>query len=69
MTDCQCSLAVYVQPRRPGDSPLQKFALSAAAVEGRSGVPSANITFPARVLTNWCCKENPLRLGVFQRLN
>ena len=46
LADCNCSLAVYAMPHSPNAAPIQQPALSALSIEGRSGVPSANITFP-----------------------
>ena len=46
LADCNCSLAVYAMPHSPNAAPIQQPALSALSIEGRSGVPSANVTFP-----------------------
>ena len=46
LADCNCSLAVYAMPHSPNATPIQQPSLNALSIEGRSGVPSANITFP-----------------------
>ncbi|MBW4658692.1 MAG: hypothetical protein KME15_08460 [Drouetiella hepatica Uher 2000/2452] len=65
LSDCNCSLAVYAQPRRPGDSPIQQPSLTAKAVEGRSGVPSANLTFPRAGAYDLVLKGQPVTSGDF----
>lgn len=46
LSDCNCALSVYAQPRRSGDRPLQQPALRATTAEGQSNLPSATVTFP-----------------------
>ncbi len=65
LSDCNCSLAVYAQPRRPSDSPIQQPSLTAKAVEGRSGVPSASITFPRAGSYELVLKGQPVTSGDF----
>jgi len=65
LSDCNCSLAVYAQPRRPGDAPIQQLSLTAKTVEGRSGVPSANITFPRVGAYDLVLKGQPVTSGDF----
>ncbi|MEB3356701.1 MAG: hypothetical protein VKK04_08245 [Synechococcales bacterium] len=46
LSACNCELAVYAQPYRPGDAPIAQPRLNAIAAEGYSGIPGADITFP-----------------------
>jgi hypothetical protein len=46
LSECNCSLMVYAQPRGQNDSPIQQPTLTATTAEGRQGIPSATITFP-----------------------
>lgn len=43
---CNCQLAIYAQPYRSGDAPVQEPALEPVSAEGYEGVPGAEITFP-----------------------
>ncbi|HEY9643382.1 MAG TPA: hypothetical protein V6C57_23030 [Coleofasciculaceae cyanobacterium] len=65
LADCQCTLSVYAQPRRPGDSPIQQPTLSASDVEGRSSVPSAKITFPRAGAYDLVLRGQPAAAGSF----
>lgn len=44
---CRCELAVYAQPRRPGDEPLLRSQLRPIAADGYQDIPAADVTFPA----------------------
>jgi hypothetical protein len=65
LSDCKCSLSVYTQPRQPGDTPILQPSLTAKAVEGRSDVPSASITFPRAGAYDLVLKGQPVTSGDF----
>jgi hypothetical protein len=44
--ECDCQLAVYKQPRKPGDSPVLKPALKPLSAEQYKDIPGADIVFP-----------------------
>jgi hypothetical protein len=65
LADCNCSLSLYAQPRRASDTPIQRPPLRSANVEGRSGVPSATITFPWAGSYELVLKGQPNAAGAF----
>lgn len=46
LSQCQCELQVYRQPRRSQDVPLLMPALKAVAAESYQGIPAAELIFP-----------------------
>ncbi|MEI2578063.1 hypothetical protein [Scytonema sp. PRP1] len=46
LEEANCQMAVYSQPRKGGDSPVQKPAVKPIAVEKYQGIPGADIVFP-----------------------
>ncbi|HEY9630241.1 MAG TPA: hypothetical protein V6C84_23355 [Coleofasciculaceae cyanobacterium] len=65
LSECNCTLKVYAQPRQQGDTPIQQPSLTAKSVEGRSGVPSANITFPRAGAYELVLQGQPVTSGSF----
>ncbi len=46
LAQCNCKLAVHLNPHQEGDAPLLEPALKALSTEQYQGIPSAEITFP-----------------------
>jgi hypothetical protein len=46
LAQCDCKLAVHVEPHQEGDPPLLTPVLKAISTERYQGIPSAEITFP-----------------------
>ncbi len=46
LAQCDCKLAVHIEPHQTGDAPLLKPVLKAISTERYQGIPSAEITFP-----------------------
>jgi hypothetical protein len=46
LSQCNCKLAVHLNPHQEGDAPLLEPALKALSTEQYQGIPSAEITFP-----------------------
>ncbi len=46
LSDCNCTLAVYAQPRQPQDEPLLRPDLTPIAAENNRDIPSARFVFP-----------------------
>lgn len=46
LEECDCQLAVYAQPYKAGDAPLQQPALQPISQESYTNIPGAEITFP-----------------------
>ena len=46
LSECNCQLAVYDQPRNQNSQPLIKPTLKAIAAEQYQGIPGADIIFP-----------------------
>jgi hypothetical protein len=46
LAECNCQLAVYSQPRKPGESALFKPSLKPIAADKYQGIPGADIIFP-----------------------
>lgn len=65
LSECNCSLQVYAQPRSQNDSPIQQPTLSATTAEGRQGIPSANITFPRAGAYELVLQGQPVNSGSF----
>jgi hypothetical protein len=65
LSDCNCTLAVYAQPRRDGDTPILQPRLSATSAEGRQGIPSASITFPRAGAYDVVLQGRPVNSGMF----
>ena len=65
LSDCNCRLAVYAQPHRQSDTAIQQPSLSATDIEGRTGVPSASITFPRAGAYELVLQGNPVKAGAF----
>ncbi len=65
LADCNCTLAVYAMPHSPDATPIQQPVLNAVSIEGRSGVPSANITFPRAGAYEIILKGQPSAAGTF----
>jgi hypothetical protein len=65
LADCNCKLSVYAQPHQAGNAPIQQPTLSATALEGRTGVPSASITFPRAGAYELVLQGSPVKTGAF----
>ncbi len=65
LSECNCTLAVYQEPRRQDDSPIQQPRLNATTVEGKSGVPSATVTFPQAGSYELVLQGRPITAGTF----
>jgi hypothetical protein len=65
LTDCNCTLSVYAQPRQQGGKPIVQPALSATSVEGHQGVPSAKVTFPRAGAYELVLQGRPVTSGTF----
>ncbi len=65
LADCNCNLSVYAQPYSPGDRPIQQPTLSATSAEGRTGIPSASITFPRAGAYELVLQGSPTAAGAF----
>lgn len=46
LSQCNCQLAVYPEPRRQGSSPIMKPGLKAISADNYQGIPGADIVFP-----------------------
>ena len=46
LTECNCELAVYSEPRKAGEAPLSQPTLQPISAERYQGIPGAKITFP-----------------------
>ncbi len=46
LTECNCELSVYSEPRKTGEAPLIQPALQPISAERYQGIPGAKITFP-----------------------
>jgi hypothetical protein len=46
LAECNCQLAVYSQPRKPGETALFKPSLKSIIAEKYQGIPGADIIFP-----------------------
>lgn len=46
LSQCNCQLAVYSQPRKPNDKPLMQPQLKSISAEKYQGIPGTEITFP-----------------------
>lgn len=46
LKDCNCQLAVYSKPRKPGEAALLTPTLKPISAERYQGIPGADITFP-----------------------
>ncbi len=46
LTECNCELAVYSEPRKTGDTTLIQPTLQPITAERYQGIPGAKITFP-----------------------
>jgi hypothetical protein len=47
LSACDCQLQIFAKPRSPTDRPLLTPSLQAIEAEGKSNLPSAEVTFPA----------------------
>ena len=65
VSSCNCSLAVYSQPRRPNASPIQQVTLQPTTAQGRQNVPSANLTFPRAGAYELVLRGSPKTSGEF----
>lgn len=65
LSECNCTLSVYAQPRRQNGSPIQQPTLSATSAEGQQGIPSANITFPSPGAYELVLQGRPITSGSF----
>jgi hypothetical protein len=65
LSDCNCAVSVYAQPRQSGDRPIQQPALRAASAEGRSNLPSATVTFPRAGTYDVVLRGSPKTAGAF----
>ena len=65
LADCNCTLVVYAMPHSPSATPIQQPTLSAVSIEGRSGVPSASLTFPRAGAYEIILKGQPNAAGAF----
>lgn len=46
LSACDCQLQIFAKPRSPADRPLLTPSLQAIEAEGKSNLPSAEVTFP-----------------------
>jgi hypothetical protein len=46
LEECDCQLAIYREPRKPGDSPVLKPVLKPLSAEKYKDIPGAEIVFP-----------------------
>lgn len=65
LSDCNCAISVYAQPRQAGDRPIQQPSLSATNAEGRSNLPSATVTFPRAGTYDVVLRGSPKTAGAF----
>lgn len=65
LSACNCQLAVYAQPRRDGDTPIARPGLNPLSIEGRQGVPAANVTFPRPGAYQMVLSGRPVTSGTF----
>ncbi|MBD2460930.1 hypothetical protein H6G89_07720 [Oscillatoria sp. FACHB-1407] len=65
LSACRCELAVYTQPRRAGQSPIQRPTLRAVSQEGYEGIPGATINFPRAGSYELILRGQPVRNGAF----
>lgn len=65
LSDCNCALSIYAQPRQSGDRPIQQSSLSATSAEGRSNLPSATVTFPRPGIYDVVLRGSPKAAGAF----
>jgi hypothetical protein len=65
LSGCNCSLAVYSQPRRQNDTPIQQPALQPTTAQGRQNVPSTNVTFPRAGAYELVLRGSPKTAGAF----
>lgn len=61
-----CQMAVYLQPRRRGDSPVLQPAVKAINAEKYQGIPGADIVFPKTGLYQLQLSCTPKSQGSFQ---
>ncbi len=46
LSQCNCQLSVYVEPRRPDNQPLISPSLKSISAEKYQGIPGADVVFP-----------------------
>jgi hypothetical protein len=46
LSECNCQLSVFTEPRKPDESALLKPSLKSVVAERYQGIPGADITFP-----------------------
>jgi hypothetical protein len=46
LSECQCQLLIYAEPRRETDQPLMMSELTPISAEKYQGIPGANVVFP-----------------------
>lgn len=66
LSQCQCELQVYRQPRRPQDVPLLMPALKAVTAESYQGIPAAELTFPQPGIYDLELQGKPIGGASFQ---
>lgn len=65
LSECNCTLAVYQEPRQQNDAPVQQPTLNATSAEGRQGIPSATVTFPHLGSYELVLQGTPTTAGTF----
>ncbi|MDX2214587.1 MAG: hypothetical protein SFY66_14955 [Oculatellaceae cyanobacterium bins.114] len=65
LSACHCELAIYAQPHRAGQSPIQRPALRAVSQEGYEGIPGADINFARAGGYELILRGRPVRHGAF----
>lgn len=65
LSACSCQLAVYTQPAQADSQPLARPLLRSRAIEGRQGVPGAEVTFPRAGAYELVLRGRPIQVGHF----
>lgn len=65
LSACHCDVAVYAQPYRPGQSPLQRPTLRAVSQETYQSIPGTTITFPRAGGYEVILRGRPVSPGAF----
>lgn len=64
--ETNCQMAVYSQPRKPGESPVLQPTVQAISVEKYQGIPGADIVFPNTGIYQLELSCTPKTEGSFQ---
>lgn len=66
LAECNCQLAVYSEPHKPGERPLLVPSLKPLTAERYQGIPGAEITFPKPGAYQLQLSGKPVTKGSFQ---